>query len=93
MQRPESLGTCPGPDTGHVVVTGGDDSMPVLPTESDIGRGAPVEVTSDLGLSTSATQNENVPVNRRERRSVKPIDRLVVGNPTGWHFNRAKPRR
>ena len=29
----------------------------------------------------------------RPKRCLKPVDRLVVGNPSGWHFNRAKERK
>ena len=48
-----------------------------------------IPILSDQRLSTSATES----VACRPRRSVKPIERLVIGNPNAWNFNRAKPRR
>ena len=88
VQQPESLGSCPESDTGHdVTVPGHESPLPVLPPESDAGRGVPVVVSSDLGLSSSATLNESIPVIRRERRNVKPVDRLVVEAKGGSHLD------
>ena len=63
--------------------------------ESNTGRGDVgndmdnIPTMSDRRLSTGATES----VVCRPKRSVKPIERLVVGNPNAWNFNRAKPRR
>ena len=51
------------------------------------------EVQDTIRRSDGATQGEDLHPNVRPKRHVKPIDRLVVGDPTKWHFNRAKPRR
>ena len=87
MQPPVSLGNTPEYDTGRM--DGPETSMPVIVPESNTGRGATVPLASDLRLSTGATPEVSV----RAKRVTKPIERLVVGNPGGWHFNRAKPRR
>ena len=66
-----------------------------LPAESNAGR-AYEQVgldnmleNSDSGLSSGATEV----LEGRPKRVSRPIDRLVIGDPGSWHFNRAKPRR
>ena len=97
VQSPESLGSSAETDTGHdVSVPGPVVSLPEVVIEADTGHGSrpgAVSTQSDLGLSVGATLENNNPVLGRSRRNVKPVDQLVVGNPTGWHFNRTKPRR
>ena len=46
-----------------------------------VGQGIPLSNSSDDIVSVA---------NSRGRRGAKPLSRLVVGNPEGWHFNRAK---
>lgn len=96
-----------GSDTGHVVPVGpggplspsalnnAEGSLSELCPESNTGREAvgnemdtmPTVIDRRLGTGTT------VSVVSRPKRSVKPIERLVIGNPSAWHFNRAKPRK
>ena len=90
MQPLESQGNTPEFDTGHSDVPPVPEiSMPVMIPELDTGREASVPLPSDVRLSTGATPE----VNGRVKRITKPVERLVVGNPAGWHFNRSKARK
>ena len=97
VQLSESYGGFAEVNTGHdIPMPGPSIPLPEVLTEADTGRGEMpgiIPTQSDLGLSVGTTLEDNGPVLGRPRRYVKPLDRLVVGNPTGWHFNRAKPRR
>ena len=92
----------PEENTGRGQSDFGSGSMRVgcsVPAETNTGGGHVIcepdmiMNQSDLGLSSDTTQSDMNPMMGRPKRCSKPIDRLVVGNPGGWHFNRAKPKR
>ena len=41
-------------------------------------------------VSVQPNSENNDQIVRRSSRAVKPIERLKVGNPNQWHFNRAR---
>ena len=45
---------------------------------------------SQAHVSVQPNSDNNDQITRRSSRAVKPIERLKVGNPNQWHFNRAR---
>ena len=74
------------------VETGGN---PVHQSGASLQRAKTTIANDGLGQGIPRSDNLNNDVsvaNSRGRRAAKVPSRLIVGNPKGWHFNRAKGR-